>query len=262
MTLGEKLLQARQEAGLSQRQLCGETITRNMLSQIEHGTAKPSMDTLRYLASRLGKPVSYFLEEENAAIPNWPRIRRARQAYAREDGAGVLAALENYDKPDEIFDTECRTLRFWAYLTLAQQALNEGKKPYARQLLEQAGTPKGEMELRRWLHLRFAAGENPTELAAQLPSMDEELLLRGQAALLQGELDRAAALLDSVENTDSQWWLLRGRVYLAGKLWQQARECLEQAFVAFPREVAPLLEQCCRELGDYKAAYEYACMQK
>ena len=34
MELGEKLLQARQEAGLSQRQLCGDVITRNMLSLI------------------------------------------------------------------------------------------------------------------------------------------------------------------------------------------------------------------------------------
>ena len=262
MTLGEKLLQARQALGLSQRQLCGEMITRNMLSQIEHGTARPSMDTLQYLASRLGKPVSFFLDEEDAALPNWPLIRRARLAYAREDGAGVLDALENYDASDEIFDPEYQKLRFWAYSILAKQALNEGKKPYAQKLLEQAGQPETEAELRCWLLLCSAAGENPAELAAQLPSMDEELLLRGQAALLQAELNRAAALLDSVENTDSQWALLRGRVYLKQQLWQQARECLEKAHSAHPQETAPLLEQCCRELGDYKAAYEYACMQK
>ena len=46
MTLGEKIRQARLEAGLSQRQLCGDTVTRNMLSQIENGSARPSMDTL------------------------------------------------------------------------------------------------------------------------------------------------------------------------------------------------------------------------
>ena len=51
MELGEKLRLARQEAGLSQRQLCGDVITRNMLSQIENGSAKPSMETLRYSAS-------------------------------------------------------------------------------------------------------------------------------------------------------------------------------------------------------------------
>jgi len=58
MELGDKLRQARIEAGLSQRQLCGEEITRNMLSLIENGSAKPSMKTLQYLAGRLGKTVS------------------------------------------------------------------------------------------------------------------------------------------------------------------------------------------------------------
>ena len=262
MALGEKLLQARQEAGLSQRQLCGEMITRNMLSQIEHGTARPSMDTLRYLAARLGKPMSFFLEEEDAALPNWPRIRRARLAFSRKDGAGVLDALKDYDAPDEIFDGEHRKLLFGAYMILARQALAEGKKLYARKLLEQAGQPEWEGELRAWLQLQAMTGEDPIQLAFQLPCIDDELCLRAQAAFEQGELNRAAALLDSVQKPDSRWALLRGRVYLKQQMWQQARECLEDAFTTHPREVAPLLEQCCRELGDYKAAYEYACMQK
>ena len=61
MELGDKLRQARLDAGLTQRQLCGDRITRNMLSQIENGLARPSMQTLRYLAGQLKKPVSYFL---------------------------------------------------------------------------------------------------------------------------------------------------------------------------------------------------------
>ena len=47
MTLGEKIRQARLDAHLSQRELCGDVITRNMLSQIENGSARPSMDTLQ-----------------------------------------------------------------------------------------------------------------------------------------------------------------------------------------------------------------------
>ena len=61
MELGEKLRQARLAAGMSQRQLCGGEITRNMLSQIEHGTSNPSVSTLCFLAKQLGLPVSYFL---------------------------------------------------------------------------------------------------------------------------------------------------------------------------------------------------------
>ena len=64
MDLGQRLKNARLEAGLSQRQLCGDVITRNMLSQIENGSAKPSMDTLRYFSQILGKPISFFLEED------------------------------------------------------------------------------------------------------------------------------------------------------------------------------------------------------
>ena len=51
MELSQKLKQARLDAGLSQKALCGDQITRNMLSQIENGSARPSMDTLRYAFS-------------------------------------------------------------------------------------------------------------------------------------------------------------------------------------------------------------------
>ena len=53
MDLGPRLKEARLEAGLSQRALCDGIVTRNMLSQIENGSARPSMDTLRQLSQRL-----------------------------------------------------------------------------------------------------------------------------------------------------------------------------------------------------------------
>mgnify|MGYP002509098608 CR=1 FL=1 len=43
MELGQRLKAARLEMGLSQRQLCGDVITRNMLSQIENGRVEPSL---------------------------------------------------------------------------------------------------------------------------------------------------------------------------------------------------------------------------
>ena len=61
MSLGERLRQARLEKGLSQTQVAGETITRNMLSQLEHDQASPSVRTLEYLAAVLGVRVSWLL---------------------------------------------------------------------------------------------------------------------------------------------------------------------------------------------------------
>ena len=57
MELGEKLRLTRLEAGLSQRALCGDEITRNMLSRIENGAARPSMVSEdRYLILYLNNP--------------------------------------------------------------------------------------------------------------------------------------------------------------------------------------------------------------
>ena len=66
MDLGEKLKKVRLEAGLSQRQVCGERITRNMLSQIENGSARPSMDTLRYLEGLGAREVTCTIARDNA----------------------------------------------------------------------------------------------------------------------------------------------------------------------------------------------------
>ena len=101
MELGQKLKHARQAAGLSQRQLCGDVITRNMLSQIENGNAQPSMATLQHLAKQLGKPVSFFLDEEPAS-GNQQRILQARSATSEEK----LRLLADYEGPDPIFDPE------------------------------------------------------------------------------------------------------------------------------------------------------------
>ena len=100
MELGEKLRQARLEAGLSQRQLCGEIITRNMLSLIEHGSAKPSMETLKLLAARLGKPVSYFLDEEAITSPNQSVMESASGRYDRKEWEEAALVLEGYRAPD------------------------------------------------------------------------------------------------------------------------------------------------------------------
>ncbi len=135
MHLGEKLKAARLEAGLTQRALCGDVITRNMLSQIENGTAKPSMSTLQYLAERLGKPMGYFLEEQSILSPNSALMDQARAAYAEKDHRQVLEILEGYKEPDPLFDHEKHYL--WALSALAHgESLLPQSPQTAERLLE------------------------------------------------------------------------------------------------------------------------------
>lgn len=137
MELGEKIRQARLDARLSQRQLCGDVITRNMLSQIESGKAKPSMATLQYLAGQLGRPVGYFLDEEVARSSNIDIMAEARQAYAAGNHAAVLSKLEQYQQPDELFDQEYFYLSALAALALGEEKLEQGDALAAVPLLEQ-----------------------------------------------------------------------------------------------------------------------------
>lgn len=269
MELGERIKQARLTMGLSQRQLCGDAITRNMLSLIESGRAKPSMDTLSYLAARLGKPMGYFLEEDAVLSPNQKIIANARVAYTEGRFRDVLTELESYEQPDEVFDPERFYLEALAAMALAEQAILQGKGVYALSLLEQAGFAGGkslyygeEAERRRLLLCYRADPAQASAICDALPELTEELLLRGQAALDGGDAARCVAILDAADSRGADWYLLRGQAAMAMKDYKAAAEYLHRAEGFYPRQVIPALERCYRELEDYKKAYEYACKQR
>lgn len=266
MDLGSKLLQARQEAGLSQRQLCEGIITRNMLSQIEHGTARPSMDTLLALAGRLNKPLSWFLDEDALRSPNQAVVFAAREALKQGDHSAVLKAVETYQAPDPVFDPEMALLKNLALLEKAEQAAADRRFPYARQLAETVETEtlywNAGLERRRLLLLLKTQSRERDALCRQLPSLDEELLFRGEAALERNDPARCARILDAAEETCERWYLLRGQAACGLNNFREAVHYLHKAEGEFPGETARLLEQCYRELEDYKQAYFYACKQK
>lgn len=259
MELGEKLRRARLEAGLTQQQLCGREITRNMLSLIENGSASPSMKTLRYLAGRLGKSVSYFLEEDAVVSANQRVMETARRSWDAGDWAGVAAVLEGYQQPDPVYDREQRLLWAVSHLGLAEQALAQGKRLYAQALLEQVDCTglyeAPALERRRLLLLGRLPGQHVSRM---LPSLDEELLLRAREALEDGNADRAGKLLEAAEDPSGpQWAALRGEAYLGMGQYFQALTWLRQAEMT--EKTLSQIELCCREQGDYQGAYEAAC---
>lgn len=264
MDLGEKLRSARIEAGLTQKQLCEGLVTRNMLSLIENGSAKPSMGTLAELAKRLGKSVSFFLEETAVLSPNQQVMELARAAYDAQRYKQAMTALKDYRMPDAVYDREMQLLEAICHLGLAEEAISQGRITYARELLEKLDTDgvycNVQLERERLLLLGRLPGERVSE---RLPSLDRELLLRGEEAMTVGDVQRAAVLLEACqEKQDPAWLLLRGKIWMAEKKYAQADKCLTGAEKEYPKEAAPLLEICCKELGDYRRAYEYACKQK
>ena len=268
MDLGEKLKQARLAAGLSQRQLCGEKISRTMLSQIENGSAQPSMDTLRYLAAQLEKPVSFFLGEEVTASPNQPIIRQARQAWQAGNWQQVLQLLKEYHEGDDTFQQERELLQRLAILAQGEEAICREKTIYAAELLAEMGKIEGgycsqDLERRRLLLIARAEPGKAGAVCGQLPALDEELLLRAKAALDSGKPERCEQLLLAAEDQgDPRWNYLRGEALFARGEYQAAAAHYHRTEDTFPARTAARLERCYRELEDYKQAYFYACKQR
>lgn len=66
-SLGARIRKLRKERKLTLEALAGDRLTKGMLSQIENEKAKPSMDSLDYIADRLGVKASELLEEVTPA---------------------------------------------------------------------------------------------------------------------------------------------------------------------------------------------------
>lgn len=76
--LGEKIKKLRKDKKLTQKDIAGEKMTRNMISQIENGIASPSLSALKFIADKLEVPPAYlisdddllFVYEKNEAMEN------------------------------------------------------------------------------------------------------------------------------------------------------------------------------------------------
>lgn len=137
MTLGQKIREARQGRGMTQKELVGDYITRNMLSKIENDSATPSVRTLEYLAGALSLPTGYFLSGapvSDGTVPDG--LDEARSAYRARRWADCLAALEADSRAGTTDEGYLLHAHAGAYA--ARDALAAGHVAEARELAETA----------------------------------------------------------------------------------------------------------------------------
>src|SRR5438045_8605846 len=89
--IGDRIRKARTEAGLSQAQLGAPHFTRAYVSAIELGKVRPAMKSLEFMAEKLGKPTSYFLEDAEADR------RRQRQSVTVARGNQLISEGRAFD---------------------------------------------------------------------------------------------------------------------------------------------------------------------
>ncbi len=137
VTLGQKIRAARLEWGMTQNEMAGDCITRNMLSKIETDSATPSVRTLEYLAKMLHLPTGCFLSDapiSDGSVPDG--LDGARDAFREARWEDCIAAL----KADTLAGTsdEGCLLHARAGVQAARTALERGDLTAACELAEEA----------------------------------------------------------------------------------------------------------------------------
>ena len=130
MTLGQKLKQTRLARGMTQSQVVGDRITRNMLSQIENDLASPSVGTLEYLASVLNVRLSWLLADEQEEAEAG-RTQRLRELLKSGEYAACLELA-----PEHAPDDEQALALAMAAAQCAQRALESERFDTARHLAQ------------------------------------------------------------------------------------------------------------------------------
>lgn len=134
--MGKKIRALRLEKGMTQAELAGDTVTRNMLSQIENGLAQPSVTTIAELSERLGVPTEYFFSEceDVNVFRKIGSIDKIRAAFADGDYGRCIYRLDHLGVSDE------ETEYLWAesYFAAAVSLYREGKLRSADDYLKKA----------------------------------------------------------------------------------------------------------------------------
>ena len=268
MTLGEKIKAARKSRKMTQKRLAGSKITRNMLSRIENGTANPSLETIRYLASELKLPVEYFLSE-NDNLLFYEKNERIAEVYRAYEAKDYIYCINKISAMSGL-DNEL------AYL-LASSAFNQGKTSIKLGALKSA---------HKYLALaREAASKTvlDTSLIEALIPMYEAISSNVQSPLLEFDPSLCKLALESTVDLEFYNYLTQDysyaysdpciRGHVNGKLLIKARQYHEaikelveaseaarhgtyNAYVMFG--IYTDLEYCYKQLYDFENAYRYS----
>jgi len=244
--------QARLEAGLSLGQVAGTEISRTAIYFVETGKAKPSMETLKLIASRTGRPLDFFLSRpstmearSSAGTVEIERLIATGEHAAALDAADSLLTLER----DSEIAARIKFLMSTAHLRLAQPVPARRLAASARAYFESSGD------------LLMTAECLGTEASAAYLVQDP-----GALAIAEGALATCRALNPSAPITEARLLGILGNVHATNKNWQAAIDAYELAIAAGDviqdlRRLSLMysgLSMAYQELGQFNEAARYA----
>ncbi len=286
MNIGEKIKRLRTEKFMTQAELAGDKITRNMLSLIEKGTASPSVQTLVYLAGRLNVSPGYLLADsgEEGLFLKSEKLSELRIAYTRKNHSICLDLCKRLQREDGK-DDELLLIMAECAFELGKEELLFDRVKQACALFDEAMQYATEtvyhtesLEASIWMYFEYLSNISPsissenqdyasfdTESAVALSYTDP--FCRYLAALMTADKGDVPEryLAFSYETTphlakhvSARIHMKKGEYELAGNELGDLLRSDERIPGVVLYHVFENLETCCRQLDNAKNARLYA----
>lgn len=148
ITLGRRIKEARLAKKMTQNEVVGNFITRNMLSQIESGTASPSIKTLEYLSQVLDIPIDQLIlpEEKTKEIAVCladsvsETYLELKKDFLQEKYENVLQKIKDFLQETHPYYDECCAIYARCCLKCSMLASQEGDFRQALDFAREAGS--------------------------------------------------------------------------------------------------------------------------
>ena len=280
MNIGERIRELRISKLMTQAELAGDHITRNMLCCIENGSANPSISTVLYIAGRLNVPAGFLLADEGDEIVyrKMSNLSNIKRAYTAGDlhGCRSLCVSSCPEPDDEInlllanCDAGIAAEEFWSGRLRSACRFFDEALGYA----EKTVYPTDSVVAEAIVYFHYMERLSHTLYSDRLDEGTELSLcslspfaryVRALDALDAGEDERVTEYLSYADESTFLAAHIRIRLMMrAGDYKASLSSLLQLLNGDTPLNRIELytvlceLEICCRETEDFKGAYNYA----
>lgn len=284
MQVGEKIKKLRTAKLMTQSELVGGEITRNMLSRIENGAAQPSMATIKYIAKRLNVSPGFLLAEEDDEILYFKsaEIGNIKKAYSNKDYGLCREMCIN----SEWRDDELMLILAESTLHVAIDVFARGNLHRASELFDEAieccaqtvyNTDTimalAQSYFRYMSYISPTLDSNSSDVgdASRLPFLNDEFFIYS-SLFLSGERQgykmtpHGEDKFFLLERGSSYEMHLRAKILMEESKYSEGYAILYELLFNDSYEIPePMLyfifgdlEVCCKETEDFKGAYDFS----
>ncbi len=277
--IGEKIKLERLRANMTQSELAGDMISRNMLSLIEAGKARPSLETLEYISNKLDIPAGYFLCNDETTEALYIKIDIVTKAKK-------LFSDKKFDECIEIckklpFDDEMNSLLAECELKLASENI---ERFHLTSALRHLSAAKNASERTIYLSSEFkntieavqffiscATSDIDTDKLGRLARKESRISagVFGYLTILsyceKGDFDTAEKLVSSFPfMTRDEFSYFKAKKFISDFKYSKALDILLEledsinlSFISKYRILADI-ESCYENKRDFESAYNYS----